>query len=236
MWRRVAVTHQSTIDFRERSVWITLARGARNMLDAEMTAWLCDAVRSADEHESSAIVITGAGTVFCGGADGAHLRETGTAKQFADAVVQLFELLHSASTPVIAAINGDALAGGFGLACMADIAVAADGARLGTIEASLGTWAMIAQAPALARVPPKAAMTNLLTGVPFSAQEALRFGIVDAVVDSEEVRGSVDRYLDLLEPGKSAARLGRPLMRRVVNPHLGRDLREGADAFVAMFG
>lgn len=230
------MNHQSTVDSQGRAVWITFARGDRNLLDAELTAWLCAAIRDADAQERPAIVLSGAGTTFCGGADGPYLRETGTAKSFADAAVDLFELLNSVSTPVIAAVNGDALAGGFGMVCLADIVVAVESARLGTIEASLGTWAMIAQAPVITRVPPKAVVTNLLTGVPFAATKAVELGVVDAVVEPAGLASAVEGYVDLLEPGAAAARLGRPLMRRALNPNLSQDLRTGAKAFVAMFG
>jgi len=230
------VGHQSTVESCGAASWITMARGERNLLDADLTSWLCDAIRSADATEPLAIVLTGAGTTFCGGADGPHLRETGTAKPFAAAAVELFELIDSIPTPVIAAVNGDALAGGFALACLADIVVAVESARLGTIEASLGTWPMIAQAPALARVPAKAAVTNILTGVPFTALEAASLGVVDRVIEPAGLSAAVDGYLELLAPGSTAARAGRPLMRRTLNPNLGQSLREGADAFVAMFG
>lgn len=228
--------HTSTTTRRGDAVWVTLARGDRNLLDAELTEWLLETVRSLDAEAPTAIVLTGAGDTFCGGADGPHLRQSGTAQQFADACVALFELMHSMSTPVIAALNGDALAGGFGLTCLADIVVAVEQARLGTIEASLGTWAMIAQAPVLARMPAKSAVTNLLTGIPFTAEHAVALGVVDEVVRADELEPAVDRYVDLLTPGAAAARIGRPLMRNVLDPAFSNNLRTGAKAFVQMFG
>lgn len=228
--------HTSTTTRRGDAVWVTLARGDRNLLDAELTEWLLETVTSLDAEAPTAIVLTGAGDTFCGGADGPHLRQSGTAQRFADACVALFELLHSMSTPVIAALNGDALAGGFGLTCLADIVVAAEQARLGTIEASLGSWPMIAQAPALARMPAKAAVTNLLTGVPFSAERGAELGVVDEVVRVESIESAVERYVTLLTPGAAAARIGRPLMRDLLDPAFRDGLRTGAKAFVEMFG
>lgn len=230
------MTHNSTVDKRGGATWITLARGDRNMLDAELTEWLVAALRDADHSEPTAVVLTGAGDVFCGGADAPQLRETGTAERFADACVECFELLHTMRTPVIAAVNGDSLAGGFGLTCLADIVVAVDGAQLGTIEASLGGWAMIAQAPVMSRMPGKAAMTNLLTGVPFSAKRGRELGVVDRVVDGAALSSCVEEYVALLGPGRRAARLGRPMMRNLAAPGFADGLRDGANQFVEMFG
>lgn len=230
------MTHNSTVDVREDAIWITLGRGDRNLLDAELTEWLLAALRKADDADTTAVVLTGSGEVFCGGADAPHLRGTGTAQRFADACVECFELLHTMRTPVIAALNGDSLAGGFGLTCLADIVVAVQGARLGTIEASLGGWAMIAQAPVMSRLPSKVAMTNLLTGVPFSSERGCELGVVDQVVRAEELVTSIDEYVALLKPGQQAARLGRPMMRKLAAPGFGSGLRDGAKQFVEMFG
>ena len=228
--------HQADVAQRGDAVWITLRRDTRNLLDAEHTRWLAETVRSVDRQAPVAIVLTGAGDVFCGGADGPHLRATGTAQRFADEVVALFGALHSMPTPVIAALNGDALAGGFALACLADVVIAVEGARLGTIEASLGTWPMIAQVPALTRVPPKAAITNMLTGQPFDTERALRLGVLDEVVDRSALEAAVDRYVELIRCGGAAVRRGRPLMRAALSPTFEPALREGAEEFVRMFG
>lgn len=229
--------HQSSTEGRpDGSVWITLDRGDRNMLDADLTTWLLDQLRRADADAPPAIVLTGAGTTFCGGADGPYLRESKTAAVFAEAAVQLFELLHTMGTPLVAALNGDALAGGFGLVCLADIVVAVDGAKLGTIEASLGSWPMIAQTPVLTRVPPKAAIANLLTGIPFDSRRGRELGVVDQVVAPDQLEPAVAQVVGQLTPGAKAARLGRPMARRQLAPHFSADLRHGAAAFVEMFG
>ncbi|OYO14011.1 enoyl-CoA hydratase/isomerase family protein [Enemella evansiae] len=231
------MAHDSTITSHDDdSIWITLARGERNMLDAELTRWLVDAIREADGAEPVAIVLTGAGTAFCGGADGPHLRETGTAREFADACIDLFELLNGMGTPVIAALNGDALAGGFALACSTDITHAVADARIGTMEATLAGWPWIAQAPAVARLPAKAALTNLLTGIPFDAARARELGLVDEVVDPARLTEQVQETVELLRPGRAAARRGRPMLRGMLAPNLAADLRAGAEEFVVAFG
>lgn len=228
--------HQSRTEKRGDAVWLTLDRDQRNLLDAEHTRWLAETVAAVDENAPVALVLTGADGVFCGGADGPYLRKTGSAREFADAVVDLFSLLHSMQTPVVAAVNGDALAGGFGLVCLADIVVSVPDARLGTIEATLGTWPMIAQVPALTRMPPKAALANLLTGQPFEAERAVALGIIDEVAAPAALEQAVAAYVELIAASGAAARRGRPLMRRALAPNFESSLRAGAEGFVELFG
>lgn len=216
--------------------YLTLERGERNMLDVDMTRELTTALRTLDDDETvGAMVLTGAGNTFCGGADGPHIRTTGTARPFADAVVELFELFPTLRTPVIAAVNGDALAGGFGLVCSADIVVAVDTALLGTIEAKLGTWPAVAQGPALRRVPPKAAITNILTGEPFTAGRAERLGVIDEAVPAAQLHQRVAHYAAAVQRSGAAGQLGRPLMYAALDQDYGPALRAGAEGFVELF-
>ena len=114
---------------------------------------------------------------------------------------------------MVAAVNGDALAGGFGLACAADIVLAVEGASLGTIEAKLGTWPMIAQVPASRRVPVKAGLRNALTGVPFTTREAKDLGIIDEIVpDGDLLRARVTQIVREATVGGDAARRGKPML------------------------
>lgn len=219
-------------------VWVRMRRGERNLLDAGLTRSLADTVTELSNDPTVAVlVLTGAGVAFCGGADGAALRETGSAQVFADAAVDLFVGLAEAPFPVIAALNGDALAGGFGLACAADIVICVETAAVGTVEASLGTWPMIAQVPASRRVPPKAALRNALTGVPFTAQEALGLGIVDEVLPNQESVLSRARELaQEIGRGNRAIAMGRPALVGLLSRASYRaELNRCAQGFVELF-
>ncbi|WP_349428823.1 enoyl-CoA hydratase/isomerase family protein [Microbacterium sp. LWS13-1.2] len=217
--------------------WLTLHRGERNLLDAELTRALADAVAELDTQGVTAMVLTGAGAVFCAGADASKLRATGTAREFADAAIDLFCNLAEAQAPVIAAVNGDALAGGFGIACAADIVIAVDGAALGTVEAALGTWPMIAQVPASRRVPPKAAIRNALTGVPFTTAEAKDLGVIDEILsDAGALRVRAAEVAREVTVGGAAARRGKPMLVGLYMRQYRADLSGAADAFVDMFG
>lgn len=216
--------------------WVTLDRPPKNLLDAGLTSALATTLVDLDGREDvTTIAITGRGEYFCGGADGPSIRETGTAAEFAEAAVRLFTQLNRSRTPIIAAVNGDALAGGFGLVCSSDIVLAVGSSRLGTIEASIGTWPMIAQVAAVRRVPQKAALTNALTGIPFTAQEALGHGIVDEIVAVGDLRARVRDYSALIAKAGTAASIGRPALLRAYDQPFDQAIRDGADAFVAMF-
>ena len=206
------------------------------MIETEMTKALVGALRTLDDDaDVGAIVITGAGEYFCGGADGPLIRSTGTARPFADAAVELFDVMADLGTPIVAAVNGDALAGGFGIVCGADIVIAVETARLGTIEASLGTWPAIAQGTALRRVPEKAALRNILTGVPFTAEESVHLGIIDEAVPESELERRVSHYAEAVQQAGAAVALCRPLAYRALDPNYSSSLRSGADAFVQLF-
>jgi enoyl-CoA hydratase/carnithine racemase len=222
---------------REGTAWLVLDRGPRNLLDAGMTRGLADEVAAlAGDSTVTAVVLSGAGGVFCSGADGPQLRAMGTVRVFADALVDLFAGLALLPKPVIAAVDGDALAGGFGLACASDLVIASVGARLGTIEASLGTWPMIAQVPASRRVPPKALLRNVLTGIPFAADEALALGIVDEVVaDGDAVRARAQELAATVGTGGAPMAGGRPLLLGMLGGAYRQDLERAADAFTALF-
>ncbi|SKG68536.1 enoyl-CoA hydratase/isomerase [Mycobacteroides abscessus subsp. bolletii] len=232
-----AATEVIEIEHTDRIAWVWMNRPPKNLLDVDLTAGLYRTLVDLDADETvGAIVLTGAGEFFCAGADGPKLRETGTAREFANVVVDLFAHFPRARKPILAAVNGDALAGGFGLVCSADVAIAVEGCRLGTIEASLGTWPMIAQSPVARRVPIKAALTNALTGVPFNADRARELGIVDEVVPADQLTERIRHYAELAMSGGAAALAGRALFLASADQPYDQALREGADAFVEMFG
>jgi enoyl-CoA hydratase/carnithine racemase len=97
--------------------------------------------------------------------------------------------------PVIAAVNGLALGGGFEIALACDIIVAADHARFGLPEPRVGLAALAGGMQRLPRhVPPKVAMGMMLTGRHITAAEAHRIGIVNEVVPAKDLRASADRW------------------------------------------
>ena len=110
--------------------------------------------------------------------------------------------------PVIAAVNGLALGGGFEIALACDIIVAADSARFGLPEPRVGLAALAGGMQRLPRhIPPKIAMGMMLTGKPIMADEAHRLGIVNEVVPLKDLPAAADRWAnEILECSPTSVR------------------------------
>ena len=219
-----------------RTAVVELNRPPANLIDEAMAVLLHESLTELDARaDVDAIVLTGAGDVFCGGADAAMVRASGRGARFADAVARLFAFLPRSTTPLVAAVNGDALAGGFGLMCACDVVIVAEGARLGTNEAAHGAWPALAQVPAIGRVPEKAAITNALTGEPFTTGQALRLGIVDEVVSRSELDARIRHWARAVTAAGSAVAGGRPLFYRAREQSYDQAVEEARQALTRAF-
>ena len=148
------------------------------------------------------VILTGAGEkAFVAGADINELAvQTATsARAFALAGQHVFDAVENLGKPVIAAINGYALGGGCELAMACTIRLAADTAKLGQPEIHLGLIPGYAGSQRLARLVGKGkAMELILTGVPISAAEAERIGLVNRVVAATELLNETRALADQL--------------------------------------
>lgn len=168
--------------------WVTIDRPqARNALDQEVRDGLRASVdRFNHEDEAKVLVLTGAGDkAFCAGGDLKEMAETGLQVPPPDFVPQFGRTI-DVEKPTIAAVNGVAYAGGFLLAQMCDLCVAADTARFAITEVKVGRGAPWA-APLPWLVPPRIALQILLTGDPVSAQRGYDVGLVNEVVAPGEL-------------------------------------------------
>ena len=163
----------------------------RNALNSELTNGLLQALKAADADESvGAIVLTGAGQGFCAGADLSEFKELGAglaAEDRAELTMQVHLTFTKISKPIVAAINGHAMGGGAGLAIASDLAVMAEGAKLGYPEPKHGIVAAIVMANLVRQVGRKAAFELVSLGEPVDAQQALRLGMVNRVVPLQEL-------------------------------------------------
>jgi enoyl-CoA hydratase/carnithine racemase len=163
--------------------WVTIDRPeARNALSREVREGLWDGFRRfASDDGAAVLVLTGAGEkAFCAGGDLKEMASTALRVPPPDFLPYLQRTL-PIDKPVIAAVNGVAFAGGFLLAQMCDLVIAADHARFAITEAKVGRgspWA----APLPWLVPPRVAMELILTGEPLSAQRCFEVGLVNRVV------------------------------------------------------
>ena len=128
------------------------------------------------------IVLTGAGTVFSAGGDLSAMQQPPADGVPHATLVELLSTMHEVGKPIIAMVNGPALAGGLGLMVACDLVVAADTAVFGTTEIAVGLWPMMITAEITRSVGRKKTLEMMLTGKKLDAQEALACGLVNRVV------------------------------------------------------
>ncbi len=185
---------------------------------AELTAW---AEAIAADRSVRAVVLSGAGKVFCAGADLTWFRAMASYTpeenvRDASAGARMFDLLDSLPCALIGRVHGAALGGGSGLASVCDIVVAADDAVFGFTEVKLGIIPAMIAPYALAKIGRSAARELFLTGMRFDAQRAREIGLVHAVVPATELDSQVDRYVaELLSAGPEAIADAKRLLREI---------------------
>ena len=162
----------------------------RNALSFELRQELVDSLAqiAADEHLRCAI-LTGGPSVFAAGADLRQLARTSSMEMIRVAPEKYWQAIAAFPKPLIAAVNGLALGGGFELAMLADIIVAGTSARFGLPECKLGLMPGAGGTQRLPRAVGKfSAMRYLLTGDMMSAETAAGLGLVSDLVPDEDVQ------------------------------------------------
>jgi len=169
--------------------WVTLDRPeAANALSEAVRRGLWEATRRFNDDRSAAVlVLTGSGErAFCAGADLKEMSSSGLEIPPPDFLPH-FGRNVDVEKPTIAAVNGVAYAGGFLLAQMCDLCLAAESARFAITEPKVGRGAPWA-APLPWLVPPRIALELLLTAEPITARRAYDVGLVNEVVAGVELR------------------------------------------------
>jgi enoyl-CoA hydratase/carnithine racemase len=173
----------------DQVAWLTIDRPeARNALSQAVRDGLWAGFRRfAEDDDAAVLVLTGAGEkAFCAGGDLKEMSATALRVPPPDFLPYLQRTVET-DKPVIAAVNGVAFAGGFLLAQMADLVIAADHAKFGITEARVGRgspWA----APLPWLIGPRAAMEIMVTAQPITAQRAYELGLVNQIVPLAELR------------------------------------------------
>lgn len=246
-----------TLKISDHVAWVTLNRpDAMNALSVELLEALrATLAKAEDDLDVRVIILSGNGTAFCAGGDLKDLcLEDGTVDpdslvefvRFAGATIERIPAL---SKPVIAAVNGLALAGGLELVIACDLVVASKSARLGDAHANYGLLPGGGGAARLPRVvSPAVARYLAFTGDNLPAAELVPLGLVNEVVDDEQLESRVAELAARIAT-KSAPGLAH--MKRLINVGLeqplatalqmehqalaahahGNDMREGLAAF-----
>ena len=224
---------------------IALARPERrNAFDAALIAELTGAF--ADVGDVRAVVLTGDGPSFSAGADVEWMRssaELSYEENVADALRlrAMLDAIDSCPAPVVAGVQGHALGGGCGLVACCDIVVAESGTQFAFSEVKLGIVPAVISPFALAKIGSSAARRYFVTGERFSAEVALRIGLVHELAD--ELASAVDRVVgELLSSGPEAARAAKALARaplsaqetaeRIATHRTSAEGQEGLRAFL----
>jgi methylglutaconyl-CoA hydratase len=236
-------------------IWLNRPE-VRNALNETLMEELTDAVSAASEDpEVKAIVLAGAGSAFCAGADLNWMKAAAgysPQENEADALrlAVLLRTIAEAPKPVVARVHGPAFAGGLGIVCACDIAVAAYDAsfclpevRIGLIPAIISPWLVRAMGQ-------RAASRYLLSAEVFDAPEAYRLGLVQELVPAEELDDRINALLgDLLLAAPQAmahtkrlivdvahrepdAALERELASRIAAVRASDEGREGIASFL----
>jgi enoyl-CoA hydratase/carnithine racemase len=224
---------------------ITINRpDARNALNSAVREGIRDALNAFTKNDrAKVLIITASGNLaFSAGADLKEMAEQNLTIPPDDFIPDL-----ATPKPVIAAVNGAALAGGFFLAQQADLVIAADHATFGIAEARYGRGAPWA-APLPLLIPPRVALELLLTARPITAQRAKEVGLVNSVVAPDELMAASRALAEQIAAnaplsvaaGKAMVHTilenilgdGRERAKAIWNPvYLSGDAQEGPRAF-----
>ena len=204
---------------------LTMTHGKVNALDVEFCDALAARFNDLRKPDTKAVVLTGQGKIFSAGVDLKRLSAGGAdyIRRFLPALHRLYEAVFFHPKPVIAAVNGHAIAGGCVLACCADRRILArDAGRIGVTEILVGVpFPTLAFEVVRFAVPPRYLPEFTLSGATYATDEALRRGWVDEVTEPGKLIDdaiSVARELSRLSPAAFAqakSQLRQPAIERL---------------------
>ncbi len=215
------------VDTKGQAGLITLNRPeALNALNSQLIGELNDALAGFEDDERiGAIVLTGSEKAFAAGADIKEMKDKSFIEAYSQNFLSEWERIGNIRKPVIAAVAGYALGGGCELAMMCDFIIAADSAKFGQPEITLGIMPGAGGTQRLTRLVGKAkAMEMCLTGRMMDAAEAAASGLVSRVVPADEL---VD---EALKTANRIAEFSTPIVmmtKESVNRALETSLSEG---------
>ena len=194
----------------------------RNALNEEIVTGLKSALLAAATHDEVRVVlISGAGKDFCSGADLSSLKKIANASvnenvEDARSLMELFLLIRRLPLPVVAAVQGKALAGGCGLATGCDIVLASASARFGYPEVKIGFVPAMVMTILRRNVAEKRAFELLTLGQEIDANKAKQIGIVNEVFSEETFGADVENYLQSFQSvSPSAVTFSKQLLYQI---------------------
>ena len=241
-----------TEQFHERIALIQLDRPKElNALNRQLMEEVRDSLRQLDQNDNvRVIIITGNEKAFAAGADIKQMADKSAIDMLLIDQFSTWDQIRKTKKPIIAAVSGFALGGGCELAMTCDMIIASETAKFGQPEIKIGTMPGAGGTQRLTKAIGKAmAMELILTGRFMSADEALRYGLVNKVVPVEMyMHEAVVLAKEIAEMSPIAAQLAKEAVNRSFETHLdeglmferknfymtfaSEDQKEGMNAFI----
>lgn len=207
-----------------------------NAFDEKLIASLSEAMhRIADDDTVQVVCLKGRGKTFSAGADLNWMRrmaDYSERENLADAraLAEMLRLLNELPRTTVALIQGAAMGGGVGLASCCDIVIAADNARFALSEVRLGIVPATISPYVLAAIGPRHGRRLMQSGERFSADMALRIGLVHERVPADQLEARGEEIVqELLKCGPRAQRIAKELVFEVA----GRKIDDGVIDYTA---
>jgi len=197
---------------------------------------LIDVLGDAAECDCGVVILTGAGPAFCAGLDMEHLatmtaRTVEQHRSDSENMARALRTLYEFPKPIIAAVNGPAIAGGMILATLCDFTYAVPDARFGFTEVRVGFVPAIAASFLLRQVGEKRTRELLLSGRILKADEALRLGLVTRIVQPEDLMAEAQSLAQcLLQNSPEAMRAVKMLLRQHAANQLDEEIEDAIAA------
>jgi methylglutaconyl-CoA hydratase len=229
--------HKILYELQDGIARITLNRPEkRNALNSEIVAELKAAIsETGRDPQCRVVLLSGAGKDFCSGADLEGLDKTAQAdildnmagtRQTAD----LFLMMRNHPRPIVAAVQGRALAGGCGLATACDIILAAQSAQFGYPEVNIGFVPAMVMAILRRSISEKAAFELVATGEIISASRAHELGLIHRIYSDDQFAHEVDAYAArLASKSASAVTLSKRLLYNMDSMSFESALQSGVE-------
>jgi methylglutaconyl-CoA hydratase len=198
----------------------------RNAVSFELVQDLMRALEEIEKSSSQVVIMTGAGKAFCAGLDLEDLKglvgKTHEQNvQDSATMARMFRNIYDFPKPTIAAVNGAAIAGGTGIATMCDFTLAVPDAKFGYTEVRIGFVPAIVSSFLVMQVGHKIARDLLMTARLFDAAEAHRYGLVNEIVQPENLMARANELAKLLlENSPSSVRATKALINGFIKGQL----------------
>jgi methylglutaconyl-CoA hydratase len=208
----------------------------RNALCPLLIEELTQALNEAETSDCGVVILTGAGPAFCAGLDMDHLATMHAQteeenRQDAENMARVLRTLYDFPKPVIAAVNGPAIAGGMSLATIPDFSLAVPEAKFGYTEVKVGFVPAIAASFLLRQVGELRTRELLLSGRLMKAHEALHMGLVTQIVNADELMGTANALAQCLLMNSPQA---MHEVKRLLSKHSRRRLDEELEEAIQM--